>query len=257
MFVRREETSDSLVFTAYFADSTRLAEWMHLALQSLSPVLRPTRFGQGEIPRSPGSIDDEAAFGRHLEKHGGSVWLYGRRIKYNLSPFDRIPSEVYAWTSVSDETIWSRFDELVDLWDGAQALYGFGAAFDEHRDRNGYVLPLASGGRAEGWFGRCIARYIPGVYWLNYFSDEYLAQRGVRIHTLESAVGGRLRRLGRGALLLVFDRPEQWPQHAERINRTLASIPGVFSRTAVELPARALEHREHFEWGQELHKQWP
>lgn len=245
-----------LLFSAYFESQRDLLRWATSAVNLLPEALRPTRYGQGELAKSAHDLGDHQAFLDHLRIHGGGCWLYGRGVKFNLSPYTNMPSELDVWTSLSNESVWRRFDDLVRSWDGAGALYGFGAVFEELRAHNGYEIKLIPRGRSEGWFGRRADRYVPGIYWLNYLADDYVTAHALDVSALHARLGGHCYRMRNGVVLFPFERPDQWRENAQRIATVIAETPGMFSKSVIEIPA-ALTPKEDLAWSAEIQRRWP
>ncbi len=183
--------------------------------------------------------------------------LHGREILADVSIFDNMPSGITAWCSlrVAREHPETVLDVLASLARG-NAMYGFACDTEEREARNQYIVRYELG-KSYGWFGRDFERYVPGLYWANWFSKRYVKHIGIDPLQLHAQLGGELRAVDdRGDLLVLFDSPFAWKSHYEHVGNVIRRTDRVFSRDQVELP-RVLGAREHDEWSAWVFREWP
>ena len=250
-------TDYRLLIKAYFDEPNHVVDWQRHGLVRLPDHIRPTHFGLDELPTrsEANAIENREQFDAFLNAHECGCF-YGEGFSIDTSIFDNIPSEINVWSTIADARASEYGQPLFESWSEYGIVYGFGAAIAEQRARNGYEARLASGGTSEGWFGRDIRRYVPGLYWLNYFSEKYLDEHPLDVRAIAATLQGHVSPIGKGFLLKLYEQPDEWQAKADDVQRIVDQTAGVFSRTDVEVP-QGLPVIEHLAWSERIFKQWP
>lgn len=243
--------------SAYFAEPAGVLRWEREALSRLPDDFRPTHFGLGERPiwKSANAIENRERFEAFLSAHQCG-WLYGDGFAVDVTVFDDLWSEICVWGTTADPRLRKYGRQLFETWDRYGAVYGYGAETAERRARNGYKVHLASGGTSEGWFGRDMRRYVPGLYWLNYFSWDYLNEHPLNLEAIARDLEAQVFPADRGFVLQLYERPDEWRAKLEDVQRVIDRTPGMFSRTGIEVP-QGLPGLEHLAWAERIFRQWP
>ncbi|MHC4445408.1 MAG: hypothetical protein ACYTF1_03090 [Planctomycetota bacterium] len=127
-----------------------------------------------------------------------------------------------------------------------QGLYYVKAGAPQEFDhRNGLDVTISDnrGGIGHLWVGRKYDRYVPGLYWLNYFSFEFATMHGVDIERITQLQGAKIDKLKCGYLVQLYESPDQWPEFKDSVDDFLFSATGFFSKRRVNVPleVRAIE----------------
>jgi hypothetical protein len=213
-----------------------------LALSLLSDLPerhRPTHFSYGERLRRSNSlaVTNNTALREYLASqpaycfHGDG---YAMHIGYSQSH----PTELGIYGTSLSKTMAFMQEALPAIGD---IVYANAGVPDEFEHRNGVTICLSGvgGGTAHGWVGRDTSRYAPGLYWLNYWSDEYAAARAIDVEAVAARLPGRVTRTQTGCWLQLYDLPGQWTEWSGEVDDTLESTPGFFSKRRVPIPESA------------------
>ncbi len=127
----------------------------------------------------------------------------------------------------------------------------------EYEHRNGFELVVPGTGiTGHGWVGRDLKKYAPGLYWLNFFSNEFEARYGFKAKELEAPTSGRLLNSTNGSMLQLYGAPTSWVERVERIDDALVVLPGFFSRKRAGVE-RIIETHDEIQIISELGRDWP
>ncbi len=252
-------THDSFLLDAFFEYPEPVVAWAHSRFDQLPDDLAPTHFADSEhmVRKPTHSIANERCFSEFLRLHGGSGFYHGRRCSYDVTPYDNRPSEITLWGDAEDERFPRLGERLLELWEPLGMIYAFAGTWDEYRARNGYELQRPGGRSRSGFYGRDFRRYVPGLFWLNYFSDQYASQQSIDLEGIVADLGGRLFRLAHGWGLRLYDQPTDWSHRSEEVQRRIRNTPGFFQKPPLELPL-GLSPREELDWVHEnIGLRWP
>ena len=203
-------------------------------LQGLPEPIRPVSFAADEGKISKVNVlSDRGRFEKFITKHPTGFFLYSK----NKTLMDLSTGRV----GYAEVTLWLEAGQpatLVPIFMralvGHKPVFGFACENVEYKHRNRHYLTLGEN-HIESWIGRCVERYIPGVYWYTLLSDELLAKHSVALAelTAEAMVSEAL---GDGSLHLLkfFEHPEEWEGQACRLDALCARIKGMFSRGSVD-----------------------
>lgn len=208
--------------------------------------------GQGERAARSGVVSplNGEIVEQYLARHGGG-FLYGKRFQIQVSLYDKIPSKLTVWATIGDNRLVRESAALIRMWDECGCSYAYGAAWSERRNRNGL-----KDDRGEDWAGRDSRRYVPGLYWLNYFSRDYRDRFEIDVSSLAQRTGGRIEPLTNGDLLTLYDRPEQWVAQNDKVRAVIEQTRNLFSISCINVP-KNMTPREDLDWSVQLHQKWP
>jgi len=241
MDAQRDNECESLILQAFFNREGDVLRWVRHGWNTLPPSVRPTHFGTSDrIRRKPTNVlSDVRQFQSFIGQCQGTCFMYGQDFTVGVSPDDKIPSEITFWASSGDPRL-SRFGpEILENFDQNNATYGFGCTWEEYRARNGYVLHYVDGGRSEGWCGRDFRQYIPGLFWLNYFSRSYAEAMQLDLQAIVERLHACLVATAKGHILQLYDHPCQWCDQADEVNNVIYQTPNMFSKRRVDFPVNA------------------
>src|ERR1700741_2127263 len=91
--------------------------------------------------------------------------------------------------------------------------------------QHAYKMPF---GKSEGWVGRDLSKYLPGIYWITVIARDLALKFGLQSDNLPE--GTSMLDFGPDYLAFrLFDRANQWRTHPEEIDTFCSWIPGIFS----------------------------
>jgi hypothetical protein len=148
-------------------------------------------------------------------------------------------------------------EELLKFFDERDAYYGFGCRYVERFHRNLFKVDLWGDGRfATSQLGQDIRKYIPGLYWMNYFSNSLLKKYPIGIDAIAKDTGGSVQRLRHGVLLGLYDSPADWESRRDVVDGILEQSEYFFSMRRVAEPGH-LTPAEMCRYLEKLSKEWP
>lgn len=203
-------------------------------LQGLPEPIRPVSFAADEGKISKVNVlSDRGRFEKFMKKYPTGFFLYSKnKTAIEVSVYRVGYAEVMLWleTGPPDTLVPAFMRALV----GRKPVFGFACAEGEYDHRNRHYLTLGEN-HIESWIGRCVERYIPGVYWYTLLSDELLVKHSVALAEL-AAEAMVSEAVGDGSLHLLkfFEHPEEWEAQACRLDALCARVKGVFSRGSVD-----------------------
>jgi hypothetical protein len=213
-----------------YLQSSKAAKVAHSLLE-LTSELRPTSFSSGETGKR-GKIPNAASFREFLVKNSYGYFLFAEKARYNLflTPHGKFSKVVVD----SLEDTLTESDAVIILKNVADCglAFGFAAHPDEYEHRNRYVRRLGAA-QFETWIGRDLSMYLPGVYWLTVFSEEY---RSIIPNppTLLSDTA-TVTQLNSGHWLVkAFPFPNDWTRYARSLDEWCAQQPSVFSKKRIK-----------------------
>lgn len=241
----------------FLKPSERSADWVFDLLKSIPDRLVPEYFGRSEqlLKRPEFRVSNTIA----LEKYAVSTnyyWFFGRSYELMIEcGGHKIPDISLFASSLSIGT------QLMLEWLPRlePRLYYVNAGVpDEFEHRNGHSMNILGVSRpAHGWLGRDIRCYVPGLYWLNYFSTEFISKHNINPPSLAERSAGQITQSAYGTTLRLYDSPASWVEWSERIDEILYTTSGFFSMRRVQLPTELLPLNESVQKMVELGRQWP
>lgn len=166
----------------------------HQLEKSGPPALYPgRRFGSAELRGANRELIVVLQFDDLVFKPMGSAWIPGNQISVQVRS-NSVQNE--------DAIVWAErcFGHLCATLD---PFYGFACASEEYRAKNIF----AEGGAVRA-IGINIARYLPGLYWLNFFGKPYVEMIGME--RILQAPAYRVARISSGCMLETAPRPDEW-----------------------------------------------
>lgn len=243
---------------ARFIAREGVLRWLREGLGTLPTGARPTHFGIAERPRR--TVENEISrhddYRRFLDDAGDNCFLYGPSFKIYTSVFDDRSSSVSLVCHKDRHELIANACDILKSWSDFGAIYGYGCEFSEFIDRHEYAIELCEGGRSLGWCGRDFTRYVPGLYWLNYFSNLYCNKMSIDVECLRRALDARLLEYRGGVILQLYEHPRDWPKHAHRVRKVIDETQAFFSKRRVPV-APALPMREVNDWWSAIAREWP
>ena len=234
-------------------DPSCVLRWVTDEISRLPEELRPTELSRWERPKrhQVHPLSDRKVVREHLSACGGGFFLRGRKFKYevNLGVSD---ASITLWIDQGDTRLLSLHKELFMILEPIGYTYGFSSSWSEYCHRNEYKFKFSDGGSSTSFVGRAHKRYVPGLYWVNYFSDEYRDAMSLSLENIAAQSQAILTRLQRGTILRIYDRPVDWISNIETIDDVVFATPGFFSKRRIELPPN-LSRLSEFS----LKRHWP
>jgi hypothetical protein len=254
---KRTAVAHDLRATCYLRTAVKGREWINDILNSIPEEFKPTHFAVTERSRRTPKceIRNAEAFDRYL-KSAVFCTVVSSTCVFELREYDAFDNEIYVYGRTTDEGHRCVREWLPRL-DQRALRYAYAGTSGELDHRNGYSFRIRGGTRpGHGWLGRNHDRYVPGLYWLNYFSREYATERKVDIISVADRAGGKLTELDRGWLLELYPSPESWWEKADEIDEVLEGTSGFFAKRPLYLP-ELLEVKEVVPVTSELWRKWP
>ena len=218
-------------------------------------------FGDGQHPvRKPTyAISATRRFHEYLRVNETAAKLFGAHYSIEISMFTNHPSELrLASLSEDEDSILAEAERIFEFFDTKRMVYGHAELYDERFARNLHRYDLWGNGRmCTSMIGTDILRYVPGLYWLNYLSHEYLERHRLDLLAIAHTVGGTLRAVRDGFLLRLYDEPSQWLEHFDEVAKCIDANPSFFSMSRVAPLPPGLSPREYMERSGKLGREWP
>lgn len=248
-----------LLLTSFFVQRSAVEAFVTSGLDALPAQYRIKYFGTGErrkhAPRC--EISNKNAYMRYLERYECAAKLFGDNYYLYVQPATEYPSFIDVWVRRWSAARLDATVQLMEVMESFGSEYSYGGEYDELDARNGYSFRLSCSLRlSHDWVGRDCRRYVPGLYWLNYFSNSYREQHNIDPEKLANDLSGSLLRLKNGVILRLYQSPSDWRQHAERVEHVIHETPGFFSKRRVHLPP-VQTPKESLEIGRRLFDEWP
>ena len=213
-------------------------DWILRVVSCLPEACRPVFFSRSERldKRRAQLVADHAALREQTRKYSGAS-LHGDGSYIDAAArgneYGRIAGyfgPVKAWTEVVPAW-WRELDAL-------GLIYAMASTEEEDEHRHSLTVQLAGqpGGHLLMRVGSDYTRYVPGLTWLNYFSKGYARGRGLEAQAVAAKAQGTLEELPNGCILKLYDSPDDWTAHRDRIDSLLESDPTFFSKRRVKVP---------------------
>jgi hypothetical protein len=163
------------------------------ALRELSPTDEEVQLGTAEIRGADRSIILVVSLDSRSFSAIGGKWGMGNHVTVQVCRRTVEGMPAAEWSVEMFETLCKML--------GPE--YGEVCMLEEHRRKN----VLTENGGYQG-IGGDIARYLPGIYWLNFFGEVYCDF--IRREKLLSAPAYDVREVGNGVLVRMSEKPEEW-----------------------------------------------
>lgn len=153
---------------------------------------------------------------------------------YEVSSDERETLTVFAF---SDDAL--GIEQLIVRLSREKVVFGYAACSEEraHRNRISEKKPY---GIHEGWVGRDIKRYLPGVYWITLVPLKTLENLGIALDAIrEIAISTEIVE-NTNVLAKLYERPTEWSKKAEAVDAWCIKTSGCFSKKKVEAEAEGV-----------------
>ncbi len=201
-----------------------------------------------------GAVSDTALFREYCSQkkfgliQGEDFWVSFGRKDQGLARLQFVVNEE---SPEAERPLLARARDVFEALLPYTPAYAFSCAAAELEHRN-----LFERDAHRMMVGQDAQNRIPGLYWLNYFSLEYLEEHPFDIERISSFLRAQLERREDGYFLQLYDEPSQWEAAAGDTDIVLQAEDAFFSMTHVKPP----EHMSFVELTQFLHEvnqEWP
>jgi hypothetical protein len=242
-------------------------ERVRALLASIPAHMRLTHFSNGErCRRRPEfEIGNRSRFREYLASKR-YYWFHGDGYLLDMTRHPSLPEPDAVRIVPDDIKVYARsvqhgceaLNSLLPDFRRGEILYGCAGMIAEHDHRNSYAVRFveSSSGCMPGGGGLDYDRYVPGLYWLNVFPHEYISRHALDVRFLAVRTGGKIIEFDWGLVLRLYESPESWAEHADRIDQIIYETPGFFSKRRVSIP-KTIHLRDTIDLSSELGKVWP
>lgn len=202
----------------------------------------------------PLKMADRHGYEQYLMQCENEIDLYSTLVwlSCDLSPPCGPVQSVYLRRGDHDIERWSkvviRAASLIRFFSSKGLRYASASRPDEYGRRNLFKYDVWGNGKASSSpVGRDLNRYIPGIYWLTYFSYDLITERNISTEELVS-LGARATQVdGCGMLIQFGDSPDDWEQYDDIISQYLRTDDRFFSVERIVAPPN-MSPREYMEY---------
>lgn len=231
-----------MVTVGFYFDKEKLDELL-VALLRLPKQLRPEFFSESEsLENKDFRADELSARLNFVRAHKNGFFLIAEEWVYQffLANNRQTRCIIHSDESIDEKEI----DALFDSIDCTRPAFGFACDREEYEHRNRLFHTIGEN-NIETWVGRDIERYVPGLYWYTFLSNELADRHGISLAQLcEEAINSK--QLQSGNLLQFFEDHKRWLQHTERLDRLCESTEGLFSAKTIDAAARRAKNYKEY-----------
>lgn len=151
---------------------------------------------------------------------------------YEISSDERETLTVFAF---SDDAL--GIEQLIVRLSKEKVTWGYAACSEEraHRNRISEKKPY---GIHEGWVGRDIKRYLPGVYWITLVPVKTLENLGIALDAIrEVAISIEIVE-NTNVIAKLYEKPTEWSKKTAVVDAWCVKTSGCFSKKKVEDEAK-------------------
>jgi hypothetical protein len=180
-------------------------------------------------------MDNAHAFEQYLSSKRSELGFFGADYWMDFQLF----SDAYSRLTVYARERFEQYCEtLFNELDKAGAVWGAAGIDLELESRNYLKIEqqYAPSHYCAGWVGEDHHKYIPGLFWINYWSREYTGTRDVNPHSIVSRLGGKVTSLQNGVIFRLYDRAVDWIDKQRDVDDFLESSEAFFSMRRVGIP---------------------
>lgn len=217
-----------------------LQSWVFDIVAAIPDSWKPMQFGEVSDERTciRGTVSDRAALLQFAAERPDGFRFFGVLGEHEIDLWLMDDgTEIYV-TTIDDLPCSSSVVEFASRLASLGVEYGSGHTSEEDDWRHTVVFTTGTerGSRVVRSIGNDHRRYVPGLCWLNMWSDRYLGERQIAPDEIAAKLGGRLWKSADCALLQLYDRPQDWRDHAAEVDRFLRDSPQFFSLARIDLP---------------------
>lgn len=233
-------------------------EFVKWLLPTIPPAFVPKYFSRSELLRKHPEFElgNRKKLDHYLNTQS-AYWFHTDSLEFM---FGDVICDRYE-VSVSGRSL-SDGRRLLEGWipvlDCGGLYYATGGTPAEFEHRNGWSLTYPDGKvGAHGWVGRDYDRYVPGLYWLNYFSGEFAERHAIGFRPMQEEIGAEVQALSAGWMVRLYDAPEHWTKFKNTVDDYLFQTAGFFSKRRVVAPVAVDTPREALDILVEIGRAWP
>ena len=123
---------------------------------------------------------------------------------------------------------------LVELLASCPTEFGYAAQAEEFKHRNRLELATPTGS-FEALIGKRLENYIPGLYFITYFSSGQIVSKRINAGLLRQEAVDTFSTHNGSVVIKFFDDHKGWREHAERLDELCAQVEGIFSKRLTNL----------------------
>lgn len=240
----------------FFLSPTPLLDWVERGVP-MPACVELEYFGSGERPRRKPQfrIDNKKCFAEYRSK-GFPLTLFADDTWCDVQCWPDRDDLVHSMSFYDYADEGTRHLELarevMSFMDSVGADYGVAAESAEADRRNALVWA----GRNRMNVGRDIRKYVPGLYWLNYFGQRYVEMHNLDLAEITERLGGELVPLTHGHFLQLYPLAADWITGDGEVSTFLASHPKYFSIDGLPRPGDFREDGSVV-MSSEIFRRWP
>ncbi len=221
----------------YFNTQDDIIAWIRLQQHILPKQVALIHVGEDEGKISKRNIlGSDEQFSRFVADNDTGFFLFSDFVSadVNLSTSKGKPNVYYFQDDNPCELLVSNSYKIIDSFSKTNALL-VRACLDEELTYKNNVTVKLDIGKVESWVGRDIARYIPGIYWLNWISDSYAAMLNLDMSEIASNLDAPIERVGHGNMFRVSEDPRSWKEKLPAIRDMASKNERIFYVDKVDL----------------------
>jgi hypothetical protein len=147
---------------------------------------------------------------------------------------------------------------FIRVFSSCNAYYAFACSYEELFAWNLFKYDLwGNGNMSTSKIGSDPHRYVPGIYWLNFFSRRMIEDLSLDVQRIATATDCDVEELENGVILELVEHPELWPQKRETVQALISSDDRFFDLSAVPPPQDGISPRDFVAFLTKLSDQWP
>ncbi|SHN12340.1 hypothetical protein [Roseibium suaedae] len=175
-------------------------------VSNLPEVLRPRYFSSGELVESKKNlVSDKDKLRKFLAGERTGFFLIGDQVSYYFNALADDTISLDCFLNATPETAKTLLEHLLV----AKPFFGFACKPEEREQRNRIVMQFGAN-TIEGWVGRDISKYLPGLYWLTVLSKDLAERHSIDLQDLGRYSRKSVKTSDEVYVLTFHDDPEEW-----------------------------------------------
>lgn len=220
-------------------------DWIVRVGECIPSPCQPLYFGASERfdKRRVFPFSDTAALRKRTKEHQSAA-LHGEGLYIDAAPWDRDYGRVIAYfrsAQIGTAAVSSWFRAL----ERCKLNYARACLSKEYDHRHKITIDFAGGnsGHLLAYIGRNYTKYVPGLYWLNYFSNTYIQRMNLDVHAIAKQAAAATTSVEGGYFLQLYEWPHEWELSSERVDTLLEGCHCFFSLRKAQIPRTIEEHK--------------
>lgn len=222
-------------------------------------------FGFGDqLGRSDSNrIADAARFQDFLANYSvGQLFAQNYYAMYDMSAsccylrFYQYETKGNSHTHAGDCAWVTEFHQLLRCCIPFEPEHGFACSTAEYEHRNWFGYKSQSDRTGGCFLGKDLAKYFPGLYYVNYFSNALLDSRRLDVSKVEE-IACHVEELRSGRIIRLHDSCRDWESKLGDIDELVRASPHFFSLEDVQHPGKDLTPRERVSAYLAATSKWP